>query len=33
MTTPRLARTAAVVEKAAKTATFGIAALGAFAVG
>ena len=33
MTTPQLARTAAVVAKAAKTATFGIAALGAVAVG
>lgn len=33
MTTPQLARTAAVVAKAAKTVTFGIAALGAVAVG
>jgi cutinase len=32
MTTPQLARTAAFVAKAAKTATFGIAALGAVAV-
>ncbi|OPX12522.1 cutinase family protein [Mycobacterium sp. AT1] len=33
MTTPQLARTAAVVAKAAKTVTFGIAAMGAVAVG
>ena len=33
MTTPRLARTAAVVAKAAKTTAFGIAAMGAVAVG
>lgn len=33
MTTPQLARTAAVVAKAAKTATFGIAAMGAVVVG